>query len=350
MSAPSSQPTLALVMCVHDEAAFLRANLAWHEAVGVGRAYIYLDRCSDASESVARAFPWVEPIRRDRPEGTRFMREFQNACAADALDRARADGFDWLLHVDADELASGSAQPRSGPEPEMGLLDRLLAFRRRRSRAREARSRASLTAMLAGVAPETELVILPTREALPIRLDRDEAFWRNRYFQSGRAFVRKIHDPISGNRIKLDRFLGHDQGKSIVRTAADVEPFNPHTWTARREVRQADGSERLPLKTEERGCHYHYLFVTPEHWLKKYRQFDGLAMSWPSGEPLRFPKGSWRRVAAEWTVAEASEYLDRWVYFDEGEARRLAGDPAVPNVVAEHDVADVLDERLRHRP
>ncbi|MFT5411244.1 MAG: hypothetical protein ACI9NC_003978, partial [Verrucomicrobiales bacterium] len=265
---------------------------------------------SDETEAIARSFPWVEVERRDRPPETQFMRQHQNACAAMALEKARGEGFDWLLHLDADELAFGSdPATREAGDRSPGWLERLF-----KPPHKQALQRADLIEMLAGIAPDTQQVILRTHEAFPLRLPRAEDFWQNPYFQSGEPFIQRILDPTTGKKMKFDRYLGHDKGKSIVRTAADVQAFNPHGWTTNQNIVAPEFPQEIPIPTEERGCHFHYLVVTAEQWRKKFGAFDGLAKNWPSGVPLAFPKSAWREAALTMTEQVAGDYLDEWVF------------------------------------
>ena len=309
-----------MMMCAHNEAAFLEANLRYHHAVGVQRAYLFLDHCTDGTEEIARRFDWVEVIHRDRPPETQFMRQHQNACAATALDLARREHFDWLLHLDADELAFGSDPlTRSPDEARPGLLAKL--FGRPHVPAMR---RANLPEMLGRVSPETLQVKLRTHEAFPLRLPEAQDFWQNPYFQSGEPFVQRILDPTTGKKMKFDRYLGHNQGKSIVRTSADVQAFNPHGWTTNQGVAAPEFPDEIPIPTEELGCHFHYLIVTPEQWQKKFGAFDGLAKKWPSGVPLAFPKSAWREAALKMSPQEAADYLDEWVFRTTEELDQLA--------------------------
>ena len=332
-----------MMMCAHNEGAFLRANLSYHRAVGVQRAYLFLDNCSDETESIARSFDWVEVIHRDKPPETQFMRQHQNACAATALEKARDEGFDWLLHLDADELAFGSPPITRQPEEKSpGLLTRLF-----NPPHKAALTRADLRQMLAGVAAETVQVKLPTHEAFPLRMENAEDFWKNPYFQSGEPFMQRILDPTTGKKMKFDRYLGHDQGKSIVRTAADVQPFNPHRWTTAQGIIPPDFPEDIDIPTETRGCHFHHLIVTPEQWRKKFGAFDGLAKKWPSGVPLAFPKSAWREAALTMDEKEAADYLDEWVFRTSEELDELArrGDLQI-----EPEVSSILGKILSPAP
>lgn len=107
---PEPRPArLAMVLCVRNEEDFLLANLLYHRALGVERAYVYLDRCTDRSVELASRLAGVRLIEAAPAERARFeyVGDFQAACMTHALGLARAEGFAWLLAVDADEFASG---------------------------------------------------------------------------------------------------------------------------------------------------------------------------------------------------------------------------------------------------
>ena len=84
---------IALVMCIRDEESLLDSHLRFHHLLGVERAYLFLDRCRDRCEDIARSFPWVTVFRRDRAPGIRYILQHQNQCAAEALQHARSDGM-----------------------------------------------------------------------------------------------------------------------------------------------------------------------------------------------------------------------------------------------------------------
>ena len=98
-------PSLAMATCVRDEEEFLAANLTYHHAIGVSRAYVFLDRCIDSTPEIVRSFPWARAIPEDRDDELAHLTSYLNQCANQALDLAREEGFEWLLHLDADEFA-----------------------------------------------------------------------------------------------------------------------------------------------------------------------------------------------------------------------------------------------------
>ncbi|NJM05431.1 oligosaccharide flippase family protein [Candidatus Gracilibacteria bacterium] len=283
-------PSLALAMCVRDEESFLAANLAYHHALGVSRAYIFLDRCSDSSPQIARSFPWVDAIPCDRDPAERYMSSYQLRCLQKALELARADGIEWLLHLDADEFARGDGD-RPGQH---------------KKRAHQA----DLRVMLAAVKPTTAQVILRPQEAIPTPLAPDDPFWKLHFFQKRGVFKRKLLDPSSNILRLLDMPLGHDKGKSIVRTAAQVRPESAHRWQLAIDAR----SVKPPaLASEMRGLHYHFAVVDARQWYEKHRKFSEYPDQWEKGRPVRFPKQAWKEASVTMSPAEAHAYFSRWV-------------------------------------
>lgn len=307
---------LALVACVRDEADALPAFLAHHAALGVGRAYLYLDRCGDRSRDVLRSHPWVETIVGDRDAPDESLERFQLRCADDALARARAEGVEWLLFIDADEFAWGGALDAPGPATEAGSLLRLLG----------------------DVAPQTEAVVLRTLEVVPRVTPPGTPFWRVDGALDGSLLVRDVLDPTSSTMVRLARPLGHFLGKSIVRVAADAQAYSAHRWTRRQD---AFPPAWIPLREEERGCHFHYVVRDAAHWHDKYRKLAIDPDGWLRGGEMEFPKRAWKRAAAAMSRAEAEAYFATWVAVPDA---TIADAVARGIVTPTPHVARVLDE------
>lgn len=271
----SSLPTVALVLCVRDEAEFLAANLRYHHALGVSRAYVFLDRCRDESAEVASAFPWATVLRHDRPDDIRHLPIHLTDCANRGLALARRDGMDWLLFLDADEFARGDG------------VD------------------GQLPAMLADVSADTDQLVLPTREVAPEVVAGP--FWHLRHFQVSGIVRRPILDPHTGELRTLGKWIGHNQGKALARTRAALVAISSHRWGA--------AAGRAPVPTEQRGWHYHYVVTSGRHWHAKYRQLAEEPATWQGGKPVPFPKQCWKELAVRLSPAEADDYYRRWVAF-----------------------------------
>ncbi len=307
------RPRLAMVICVRNEARFLAENLLYHHALGVERAYVYLDRCTDDSERIAASIPWAKVTRIAPQDGARFVYvpDMQVVCMNRALQQARDEGFDWLLTLDADEFAAAGNH----------------AGRGRREQAKSAR--ADLPRLLHRVKDHVDVIQLATRELLPLDLDPDEPFWKQAYFLTHQGHCRDILDPRDGTIKQLNGFYGHAYGKSILRTAADVQAFNPHEWTRNQGITYPDRAGRYPLRVAWRGYHLHYAIVDWRQWLDKHRKFRHVPNRWRSGGPVQFPKQCWKETVGGFTDAQASDYFGRWIATSEAHLEELVASQVV---------------------
>lgn len=208
---------------------------------------------------------------------------------------ARAEGIEWLMHIDPDEFACGDSLPM----PLRPFVP-----------SQQLRRRANLPAMLATVKATTAQVTLQPKDVIPTPQPADTPFWHLRYFQHRGALPRAILNPLTGQIIKLDKRLGHYKGKSIVRTSAAVQAASAHHWVGQQ---TGDQAHEVPLPTEMRGFHYHYVVTSAARWLDKHRKFAEYPERWEKGTPVRFPKQAWKEASLTMTPAEAEAYFARWI-------------------------------------
>jgi hypothetical protein len=113
-------PSVAIVTTLRDAAVTLESFVAYHRAIGFKRFFLFFDDPADPMLDWARTQPDITPIARDEDlqriwrglalwneaaahvEHEVMARQLLNA--EHAMSLARAMGFDWLLHIDADEL------------------------------------------------------------------------------------------------------------------------------------------------------------------------------------------------------------------------------------------------------
>lgn len=281
---------LALTMTVRNEERFLAANLAWHYHVGVRRAYVYLDRCTDRSEAIARSFPWVEVYERDRQPSSRFLMAAQQKNATEALAVARREGVKWLLHLDADEFACGDEGP-DGPVSD------------------------DLAGLVGRVTTGIDMIILRPREAIPVRIDSAAPLSEHVYFQDGSILERNLLDPASGIIRRLDKWLGHNVGKSIVRVDADVKPNGAHRWLPA-------GGGALPRRFA--GFHFHFVVIGAAHFREKYGKLSEYPDTFLNGAAVPFPKQAFKVAAGSMLPEESDRYFYEWVAMEVDELERLA--------------------------
>lgn len=313
-------PRLALVAIVRNEAAWLPAFLSYHQAVGVERAFLFCDRCTDASEAIARSFSWVTVLRVDaiQVEQFHYVCDIHCACMNFGLRLARQEGFDWLLTIDPDEFASGD---NPGESSAIG--------------------RAHLGRLLQRVRPETVQIRLPTWEVAPTALPAGTPFWEHRYFQTTPRLTWTIFDPLCNRHDPWHDFLGHRQGKSIIRTSAEAQAYDSHRWVPEQSLSWPQRPEFAQLATEDAGSHRHFFVTSQQHWQDKFPKHMFEAPVWFCGKPVELPKQCWKRLAAEGSAEQRRGYFDRWLARPEAALRQLAKQGAVRE---DSTVADVLRE------
>lgn len=301
-------PRIAQMLCVRDEEDLILDHLLYHRALGVEHALVYLDRCTDRTFERIEGLPWVTAIDRPRADPHMPLATHQESCASDALQRTRASGMDWLLHLDADEFAFAG-------NPGADVL-----------------SRGSLKTMLAAVAGDADVVIMETREAVPVRDHRVRRYWDQDVFQVADVLRRAVLDPTSGQVRQLSKWMGHRLGKSLVRTSVRARPLASHTWCH---------ESGAGLRSLRRGWHYHFLFHDAATWQAKYRKLSGEGATWRNGQPVPFPKQAWKQASMRFDAGQAAEYFDRWVAIPAHHiaellrSRILLQDPSVRSVMQE---------------
>lgn len=282
-----------MMMSVCDEADYIVDHLLYHRFLGVTRAYVFLDHCTDNTRELLRAIPWVVPIECNRDTQLGHLTQHQNLCASIALELARKEHFDWLLHIDPDEYAWGE----SSSSGETG---------------------GSLVEMLRNVDPGTELVWLRPKEAVPVQGNQSEKLWAQQYFQEQpNVLKRPMLDPITGQVEQLNKWIGHVLGKSIVRVSADAIPVSAHFWGS------AHSSGNRELTREDLGFHYHFVAANARHWHQKYLKLSWEADKWEQGITVPFPKQAWKDASMRLSADAAKGYFEEWVAIHPDQADSL---------------------------
>ena len=313
---------LAVVLCVRDEEDFILANLLYHRRLGVEQAYVYLDRCTDRTAELAGSIRGVRLLTISPAERARYdyVGDLQAACMTHALGLARQDGFTWLLALDPDEFASGL--DRDAAPPGEGLV-----------------AACDLRRLVAHLPPQPLQVVLATRECVPADLG-DAPFWRQPYFQRS-PIPRRLHDPVTGETSVWNGFLGHDTGKPLLRTTANVTGYDAHRWVRPQakatapELRQGRRLVDDSPATATAGSLYHFNVVSAAHWQAKYRKIADEPPFWPSGHPVELPRECWKQASSALDSAAATRYFARWVALPEDELRahQAAGRVSVDRTV-----------------
>ena len=97
-----------------------------------------------------------------------------------------------------------------------------------------------------------------------------------------------IVDPLRDRQHSWHAFLGHRQGKSIIRTDADVQAFDSHRWVPDQATRWPNRPEFAALPTEEVGYHNHFFVTSQRHWFEKFSKQDFEPDVWICGKDVEF--------------------------------------------------------------
>ncbi len=321
--------TIALVTTVRNERASLRTNLLYHRRLGVTRAFVFDDGSTDGTAETLADLAFVEvlgPARGSEFGGRPGLAAAAERCAHDyasrqilnaqrALDLAREQGCDWLLHIDADELLVAE-----GSSGAAGSLEALL-----------------------GDVKEAEAVAFRPLEVVQTHAEPRNAFGELTLFKRRSPRLRRrVPDPYSGALLPIADFFGHTAGKWAVRVPAAAYPASVHAFR---------GAGGRALAVARRGALLHYYSNGVSDFVRKHRalpSFDRYA----SGAPVEAHKIVWRRMAQDpaWTEARLRDYYERHIVYPPAEIRRLRATrrfgfwPVEPAIVEVTAVRDALRE------
>jgi hypothetical protein len=288
-------PRIAMALCVQNERRFLAQHLAYHRALGVERAYVFGDRSTDGSLSVAANHPWVETFEIPGEQGSRFayISDPQRACMDFSLVRAREEGFDWLLFIDPDEFIGSSRDQWTGQDPWLPQL-------------------------LASVSEEIVMARFDVREALPLHEPGLPWHESHIYFQHRDPVPRRISHIAHQQEVVWNDFLGHRQGKCFVRTRARVQAYDAHRWTVEQFALLPEQPEYVALATQSFGWIHHFLITSHAHWRSKYRSFQHEPAHWFCNSPVETPKQWWKEISLR-PESETARYYEDCVAVSRGE-------------------------------
>lgn len=296
---------------VRDEATRLPQWIRYHRALGIGHIILYADRCIDDTVEAARGFDdvWVTEVDRAADEALSIA---QSRFGGLAFDRARELGVDWMLAVDIDEFAWGGSvadlrQHEAHNVLDLGRLQRLTD----------------------STDTSVEQIRLQTLETVPLRLPIGRQPYSTTWVQHRSPYVRALTDPSTGAPRLMEKFIGHQLGKTLVRVRADLVPNGPHGWL------RSDGSEPTTL---DAGLHLHYFVSDYDSWVAKCRGWAHLGDTWDGVIRRPFPHNEWRDFVAGAGEDELREHFATDIAVDERvleplESERLFPTDVVPSVL-----------------
>ena len=221
-------PKIAFTVTTAESVDQIRLWLAYHRAIGVSVFYLFVEGQANSTVSIKmlRNEPGVSIIPNDyelqeRHAKSRIWKEhwlsafFNKPCnhelfvrqslnMADAIEYARRDGVDWILHIDTDELVyPGGSRSYS------------------------------LKEILGTVPQDVDLLILPNYESLAETDSIFEPFMEVSLFKRSFSHVQsseyfKEFDRIS--RGNPNYFTTYGNGKSAARVQPGLRPNGAHRW------------------------------------------------------------------------------------------------------------------------
>jgi len=280
----------AVTYTVKNEARLLPSAIEYHFAAGCSRIYVFWDGTTDNSkelvskyacvtardsirvEEAADAPEWIQKILYWWEPDMDVRKRINTYYAAKA---AAAEGLEWLISIDPDELVLMSRDEEIAEDhiskhlvriPED--VDQILM-----PNLESLPTSATTTDNFADCVyffnrfPKTEAIERYSR-ALLLRISRspalvawyDYVFYQVRFF---RALPRLMREPRSGRRIPAGYFLGYSNHKSIIRlkTFASFD-FATHHWRA---FQRAPRNMRL-------GNILHFDMLDANYFAAKFRQ------------------------------------------------------------------------------
>ena len=109
---------IALVITVKNEERILRDNLIYHNALGISKAFVYLDKSTDGTKESIQDLDFVtisDSVVKEKYASLEYLHKFiatyethhtarQCLNTFDAKQSCQLLGIDWLISIDADEL------------------------------------------------------------------------------------------------------------------------------------------------------------------------------------------------------------------------------------------------------
>lgn len=306
----------AIVTTLREAGGLLDDFIAWHWALGFGRLYLVFDDPADPDLARVAGRPGVQAIAADAAWRARWRgsplfaglgasthdevmaRQLLNASLV--MNMARRDGFDWLLHIDVDELFHPPGD------------DARAWFAAVRDQPVDVLAFANLEAV-----PETEAVARPFAEVTLFKTPVDGM----------RRIV--VADPALADALRRSPRFGagffnlYSNGKSAVRLSAQgFQPFGVHDFA------RPDASGRRARAMD--AVILHYACCGLQAFTAKYRLLGRFADRWWNRYDIAAAIGSFhlqaRDVVMDGDAAAVADFYRRRVAMtDPDEVRTWQG-------------------------
>lgn len=329
-------PRPAIVATVRDAASVLDSFIAWHLAIGFARIYLFFDDPADPFAETLAYHPNVAAIRcdaalRSRWTSLRSWPVYRAHVDAEVMARqilncelaigmASAEGLDWLLHIDSDELflCEGGTAPE-----HFAALD----FRGTRN------------------------AVYLNYEALPEQLQIQDYFREVTLFKvniqrSGQLrFDARQMALLRATHFADETFNFHlyGNGKSAARVDAQLVPVTVHEFGRVRPDQSLDRSHEICGDSQ---VILHYPNCGFAQFLTKYRTLGPFGDKWfGTGDVFPFHRQA-RDIVAQGDEARAlAFYRDRVLLNPADDVEQLAGNGILRRITGPSDLLRAVPPR-----
>jgi hypothetical protein len=254
------------VSTVRNTGPRLESFIRYHLALGMRRIYLFFDADKDAGIPIARRFDRVTAVlpaqtRLAKQTRLRLFPKYGAFLTAEgptgsvarqqlntelAIGMALAEGLEWFVHLDDDELLFVK-----------GSVDRYYAQ----------------------IPDDIGQVLHRNHEAAPETLDVKDSFKEVSLFKRHPAFLdegprRKAARALLSYFWRQHYFLGHTKGKPAARLTPDLLPDGSHCFTASR-------AHPETAWAPEDAYVLHYAYSSLRHLLARYRMWGRFSLSAP---------------------------------------------------------------------
>jgi hypothetical protein len=285
---------VCITTTVRDPGPQFEGFLKYHLKTGFEKIYVFFDNPKDPSIPMTRLIKGVQVIPCDKRlrskwKKLRAYKQMKNTINSEVMARqtlnanlamamAVEEKFDWIFHIDADELIHNRLKWPIGK-------------------------------IMAAVPNEISQVTIHNNEAVPQNMDIDNSFTDITHFKINRRVLSKTKKQKKVfkdffTKTGRDYFIAYGHGKSAARVRRDIYP-------AVHNFKKESSSKKLSLYGGPTSCFldtvhidqlviYHYPNCGFDHYLTKYKHLDNFRP--PSYNA--YPKGSVHLVSRDAYMAK----------------------------------------------
>lgn len=247
-------PRLAIVSTIADAGRVIHSFAEYHKRLGVGHCYLFVDKPEQVPHYEAQNLPQTTLVCHDEvlrqswqnaPSWSAFGHQTESHVMAKqclnaevAAKMALRDGFDWLLHIDADELLYLPGPYLTAP------------------------------AWLSQISPAVDTLALHNHEAIPETLFVDDYFREVSLFKRSTAMLTGKQQRLAKKAFGDDYFKFYRNGKGLVRLREGIQANGVHRFIGQNEYHRTDAGilHYSCCGANHHAAKYRTLGQFPDHW------------------------------------------------------------------------------------